>query len=205
MKFRRRSGRSREPLFWTRSLFSQTVVVDVAFNGNPIQNTVVQNVDQLAVGGVTFSGIDERYTARRVLWPHVTNLTAGATSGDRAVICWWVVVKTSTSALAALIGQPLTDILAGGGVTIPAAMDVLSYHMQEWITVASSHGFVTGTQVNEPMDYDLVARRLEADECLALLTGGALSAGETFAAGGSSTFHNTYEISTLYSRTMRKR
>lgn len=204
MKFRR--SRTREPLFWTRNLFDIVVSMDaVASNGIVMADSLVQNVDQLAVGGVTFSGIDERFTARRVLYPHLVVLTASSNGGDVGVMFWEAIVKTSSTALTALIGQKLIDVLAGGAPAIPAAMDLLDFRMQSWVTAAGGHGFVTGTQVNRPEDYDTVARRLEADECIALLTGAALVVGETFAAGASATFRVQYEVSALYSRTLRKR
>lgn len=205
MRFRRSSRKAREPLFWVRNVFTNTLNITNAQNTATIGDSVVQNVDQVAIGGVTFSGIDERYTARRVIVEKTSNCNAAAGSGDRAIIPWWCFVKTSSTALVQLINQPLRDILQGGGFVIPGAMDVLAYGMETWISVASSHGFVTSTQVNQPPYFDMTARRLESDECVAMLTGMVFALGETLAVGGSISVNTTYEVSALYSRTLRRR
>lgn len=201
--FRRRSARRKEPVFWTRNAFTNAVVVDTAMNGLTIDNSTIQNVDQLATGGVTFTGIDERYTVRRIKMS-VNGINSATSNGGGNVIgTWSVIVKTSTSALAALIGEKLSSVLSGGSTKIPSAMDVLWEGQWLYSTLAGQFGFTTGLLFYEPRDFDIkVSRRLEADESIAMLSGGWSFA--TFAAAASSTVRYNYLVSALYSRTMKR-
>lgn len=197
--FRRR--KSREPFFWVRNAF-ETVIATPAGEGSlPLANSKVSNVDQLAIGAVTFTGIDERYTARRILWP--VAMVQRATPSDKWTRPWVIIVKTSTSALTNLVNESFLSVVSGGSTNIPAAMDVLQIQLWSMMTVAGSASFTVGAEFREVRDFDVkVSRRLEADECIAALSG---CAHEGLAAGNTITTTIDWSVSTLYSRTLRRR
>lgn len=204
--FRRRS-RSKEPLFWVRNVFSNTLTIGGGVGTTHMQSSTVQNVDQLAVGAVTFSGIDESYTARRIRWPVFMSLTQTSMATAHRVIPWICLVKTSTSALTNLVGESLLSIMQGGSTNIPSALDVMAFEGWNWETNAGTTdpGFVFGPEFRLWNQFDVkVARRLQADECVAALSGIANIDGPT-PAGSSIQVSIDWVVSTLYSRALRRR
>lgn len=210
-RFRRRSSRSREPLFWSRTCFAPSVVVSNLQAGLTCDTSVVANGDQLAVGGVTFSALDEEYTCRRIRWPCAISAVGFSQAAVQSVMVWAVVAKLDTTALALIVaaGTTFQSLLIGQTANLPGALDILD--IKHWNFTTFPGGTVVENTVfqsqDQPKDFDVrVARRLGSNECIALLTGGYIA--PTSPAFGTASFIRVdFNIisSVLYSRTLRRR
>lgn len=204
--FRRRSrARAKEPVFWFRHCFAPEVSLATGSPAGCDQATV-QNVDQLATGGITFTGFDEEYTCRRIRFAMCQNADVSSLSTDHQWNVILMIVKTSTTALAPLVGQLFHDVMTGGSAAIPAAMDVLAIKQFSYVSFAGSRVVQNMNQDAGDGTWDIkVARRLDADESIALLSGGYTLLGDSFPSASGS--KNTFNIisSILYSRTLRRR
>jgi len=146
--------------------------VSASHTSSACDNWPVLAIDELAAGNPEFGAEDRKYSVRRIRllgnirWsisslvvPHLCSLSA-------------FVVKTEVGFLAALANQPLQygEVLSGGGLVSPNAMDVLASY--NWAFDSSEGGNSGGTQATQgkdPIDLDIkVARRLEASECIAM-------------------------------------
>jgi len=201
-RFRRH--RSREPFFWTRAAFSFNYFWN-DLTGSAIGNSIIGGADGLATGGIVNTGIDQRYTSKRIRLALSMSGTTTSFSGFHQGHCLMIVVKCSTSAITAVVGSTVTDVLSGGSSNIPAALDVLDVKAFPVLFSSNIVGNPMFTQFFTPADFDIkVSRRLEADESIFLLSSQYMDTGDSLPAGATASLNVHIIASTLYSRTLRR-
>lgn len=181
MRFRRHSSRRRfrRPTFWVRSCFQNSALVAAAHTSAGCDDWPVISIDELAPGNPEFGGEDRKYTVRRVRVVGQIDWSVSGISSVRGFTLVCVVVQCDIALIGPLIGPPsgvqLGNVLLGGSVQAPSAMDVLQIHTWgfntgQGISDSLSNGSIVSGSFNHHADIDVqVARRLESSECIAAL------------------------------------
>lgn len=174
--FRKHSHRRRAPTFWIRGCVDNQMAVGSAHTSQNCDDQPVLAVDELAPGNPEFSVEDRKYTVKRIRIVGTMFYSFTPLNNPHMVQAWAVAVKLDIGMLPQLLLGPavnLGDILNGGAPKNPSAMDVLGVWKFCWDTYDGLSNASPGIpEHSEKFDMDIhVARRLDANECLALLWG----------------------------------
>ena len=183
--------------------------VAAAHTSQSCDNWPLLAVDELAPGNPLFSTQEKGYSARAVRLSGGLEFFNSSLVAVHNFLVRAIAVKCDIGLLTPFAAAPIkhSDVLSGGSATSPAPLDVVS--IQSWVYTNSqggNGGGVQGTSGIQPIDWTIkVARRLDADECLALLWFmDEIPPAVSLPSASSYTAHWNFTRSVLYSETPKK-